>query len=238
MHSIRAFCFDVFGTVVNWREGVAAQVNTFLQQRSIQGIDPYNFADEWRSLYQPAMQACRSGQRPYVRLDILHRENLEALLRNYQLAPSQFGEHALDELSKAWHRLDPWPDSVAGLTRLKSRYIIGTASNGNIALMVNMAKRAGLPWDVILGAEVTQAYKPSPEAYTRMLDILGLEPTELCMVAAHNDDLQAAQACGLRTAFIPRPTEHGPEQTTDLQPEGNWSFVATDLTDLARLAGC
>jgi 2-haloacid dehalogenase len=184
------------------------------------------------------MQACRAGQRPYVRLDVLHRENLEAVLRNYQLAPAQFGEHALNELTKAWHRLDPWPDCVAGLTRLKSRYIIATASNGNIALMVNMAKRAGLPWDAILGAEVTQAYKPAPEAYTRMLDILALEPTELCMVAAHNDDLQAAQACGLRTAFIARPTEHGPEQTIDLQPQGNWTFVASDMNDLARQAGC
>lgn len=238
MHTIRAFCFDVFGTVVNWRDGISRDVASFMKDWGIPGIDPYQFADDWRALYQPAMQVCRSGKRPYTRLDTLHRENLEAVLRSLHLSPSQFGEEALDHLNKAWHRLDPWPDCVPGLTRLKSRYIIATASNGNISLMVNMAKRSGLPWDTILGAEVTQAYKPAPEAYTRMLDILGLESTQICMVAAHNDDLQAAQACGLRTAFIPRPTEHGPEQTTDLQPQGNWSFVATDLLDLARQAGC
>jgi 2-haloacid dehalogenase len=238
MHTIRAFCFDVFGTVVDWREGIAREVAVFLHERDLQGIDAYQFADDWRGLYQPAMQACRSGKRPYVRLDTLHRENLEIVLRNYQLSPATLGEQALDHLNKAWHRLDPWPDCVQGLARLKSKYIIATASNGNIALMVNMAKRAGLPWDTILGAEVSQAYKPAPEAYTRMLDVLGLEPTQLCMVAAHNDDLQAAQAVGLRTAFIPRPREHGPGQSTDLEPQGNWSFVATDMNDLARQAGC
>jgi 2-haloacid dehalogenase len=238
MHNIRAFCFDVFGTVVDWRQSIAREVHNFLQEHAIKGIDAHDFADAWRNLYQPAMQACRSGKRPYVRLDVLHRENLEAVLRNYQLSPDLYGEYALDHLNKAWHRLAPWPDCVQGLTRLKSKYIIATASNGNIALMVNMAKNAGLPWDAILGAEVTQAYKPAPEAYTRMLEILGLEPTQLCMVAAHNDDLQAAQACGLRTAFIARPHEHGPNQTIDLEPAGNWSFVATDMNDLARQAGC
>jgi 2-haloacid dehalogenase len=140
-------------------------------------------------------------------------------------------------LNKAWHRLDPWPDAVAGLARLKAHSIIAPLSNGNISLILNMAKHAGLPWDAILGAEVAQAYKPAPEAYLRTAEILGLRPEELCMVAAHNGDLAAAQNCGLRTAFVPRPNEHGPGQTTDLRAEGEWDVTATDFIDLAERVG-
>ncbi len=143
----------------------------------------------------------------------------------------------LDDLNRAWHRLDPWPDAAPGLARLKARFIIAPLSNGNIALMLNMAKRAGLPWDAILGAEVAQAYKPSPEAYLRTAEILGLRPEEICMVAAHNSDLAAAQACGFKTAFVPRASEHGPKQTTDLAPEGRWDVTAADFVDLAQKVG-
>jgi 2-haloacid dehalogenase len=237
MKGVKAYCFDVFGTVVDWREGVAREARRFLQKQGAVHCDAHEFADRWRALYQPAMQACRSGARPFVRLDILHRENLDAVLKEAGLNVSAIDESDIADLNQAWHRLDPWPDVVAGLTRLKRRHIIAPASNGNIALMIDIAKRSGLPWDAILGAEVTQAYKPAPEAYTRMADILGLRPEEVCMVAAHNNDLSAAKSCGLTTAFVPRPTEHGAAQTTDLAPTGQWDVIATDFIDLAKQAG-
>ncbi|NYT86173.1 haloacid dehalogenase type II [Pollutimonas harenae] len=230
---MKAFCFDVFGTVVDWRTGVAREASEFFSRHQLAGIDPYDFADAWRNLYQPAMEACRSGKRPFTRLDILHRENLEIVLRKYDVNPDKLDDDALAQLNSAWHRLDPWPDVVTGLTQLKRNHIIAPASNGNIALMVNMAKRAGIPWDAILGAEVTQAYKPSPPAYTRMVEILGFEPQEVCMVAAHNNDLHAARQCGLATAFVARKSEHGVHQTTDLEPSEDWDFVVRDFNELA-----
>jgi 2-haloacid dehalogenase len=235
---IKAFCFDVFGTVVDWRSGIARDSAIFFERHGLRGLDPLRFADAWRGRYQPAMQACRDGHRPYVRLDILHRENLEHVLAEMRVDLRNIDESELAWLNMAWHRLDPWPDVVAGLTRLKTKYIIAPASNGNIALMVGIAKRSGLPWDAILGAEVTQAYKPAPPAYTRMPEILGLRPEEVCMAAAHNSDLHAAQDCGLATAFIARPGEHGPGQTLDLAPTGDWDIVAQDFKDLASKAGC
>ena len=180
-------------------------------------IDPAAFADAWRRRYMPAMEEVRSGRRPFVRLDVLHRENLEALLPEFGIDPASVPPSELDTLNLAWHRLDPWPDSVPGLTRLKGGFIIAPLSNGNIRLMLDMAKRASLPWDAILGAELAQAYKPSPEAYFRTAEALMLRPEQVCLVAAHNNDLAAARGCGLRTAFVPRPMEHGPGQTIDLK---------------------
>lgn len=184
------------------------------------------------------MEECRSGRRPFARLDVLHRENLEAVLLDAGADLTAIAPQALDDLNCAWHRLDPWPDAIAGLQRLKTRYVIAPLSNGNVSLLLNMAKRAGIPWDAILGAEVAGAYKPQPEAYLRTVDILGLTPDEVALVAAHNGDLQAARACGLRTAFVPRPYEHGLGQTTDLVPAEPWDIVATDFVDLARQLGC
>ena len=175
------------------------------------------------------MEEIRSGRRPFVRLDVLHRENLEAVLPEFEIDSASVPPSELEALNLAWHRLDPWPDSVPGLTRLKRRFIIAPLSNGNIRLMLDMAKRAGLPWDAILGAEIAQTYKPSPEAYLRNAEALMLEPEQVCLVAAHNGDLAAARGCGLRTAFIPRPTEHGPDQTTDLGPEEDWDAGARDM---------
>ncbi|WP_237216974.1 haloacid dehalogenase type II [Falsiroseomonas oryziterrae] len=237
MSDIRALLFDVFGTVVDWRGGIAREAAPFLARHGI-AMDPHVFADAWRARYQPAMQAVRSGARPFARLDTLHRENLDAVLRDAGADPARIPVAELDALNRAWHRLDPWPDSVAGLTRLKSRFVIAPLSNGNVALLLNMAKRAGLPWDAILGAEVAQAYKPQPEAYLRTAEILGLPPSACMMVAAHNDDLAAAGRCGLATAFVARPTEHGPSQTTDLAPAERWDVVATDFNDLADRLGC
>ncbi len=183
------------------------------------------------------MEAVRSGKRPFVRLDVLHRENLVAVLPEFGVDPSTPPPSELDALTLAWHRLDAWPDSAPGLKRLKRRFIIAPLSNGNIRLMLDMAKRADLAWDAILGAEIAQAYKPAPEAYLRNAEALALRPERICMVAAHNDDLAAARSCGLRTAFIPRPTEHGPGQTSDLEPEQNWDVVANGIEDLAARLG-
>jgi 2-haloacid dehalogenase len=230
---VRALVFDVFGTVVDWRSGVARDAAPLLARHGAASADPFVFADAWRNRYDPAMEAVRSGGRPFVRLDVLHRENLEAALPDFGIDPARVPALELDALNLAWHRLDPWPDVVPGLTRLKRRFVIAPLSNGNVILMLDMAKRAGLPWDAILGAELAQAYKPDPEAYLRTVDILAMRPDEVCMVAAHNGDLAAARACGLATAFVPRPTEHGPGQTRDLQPEQDWDVVARDFDDLA-----
>jgi 2-haloacid dehalogenase len=234
LNGVRALLFDVFGTVVDWRSGVAREAAPFLRRRGAASVDPFAFADAWRARYQPAMEQVRSGRRPFARLDVLHRENLEAILPEFGVDRNTAAASELDELNLAWHRLDPWPDSVAGLTRLKAGFIIAPLSNGNIALILNMAKRAGLPWDAILGAEVAQAYKPAPEAYLRTADVLAMEPREICLVAAHNGDLAAARECGMRTAFIPRPAEHGPSQTTDLSADQDWDVIAADMGDLAE----
>jgi 2-haloacid dehalogenase len=236
--SVKALVFDVFGTVVDWREGVARDARTFLARHGRAEVDAYAFADAWRRRYQPAMEEVRAGRRPFTRLDVLHRENLEQVLREHGMEPERIEPAELDWLNRAWHRLDPWPDAIPGLLRLKARYFIAPLSNGNILLLANMAKRAGIPWDAILGAEPVRAYKPQPEAYARTAEILALAPAELAMVAAHNGDLAAARRVGLRTIFVPRPTEHGPGQTTDLRAESDWDIVAGSFEEVADRLGC
>ncbi|WP_372617878.1 haloacid dehalogenase type II [Falsiroseomonas sp.] len=237
MRQVKALLFDTFGTVVDWRSGVARESAPFLAKHGV-AMDPVAFAVAWRKRYQPAMEAVRTGQRPFERLDVLHRENLEATLRDAGADPAAIPEADLAAWNRAWHRLDPWPDGIAGLARLKTRFIIAPLSNGNIALLLNMAKRAGIPWDTVLGSEVAQAFKPTPQAYLRTAEVLGLEPAECMMVAAHNRDLAAARRCGLMTGFVARPTEHGPGQTTDLAAEQDWEVVATDFMDMADKLGC
>lgn len=233
---VQALLFDVFGTVVDWRAGVAREAAIFLA-RHAPHVDAFAFADGWRGHYAPAMAEVRAGRRAFVRLDVLHRENLEKTLADFGVEAGKIPASMLDELNLAWHRLDPWPDSVPGLQRLKGGFIIAPLSNGNIRLMLDMAKRAGLPWDAILGAEIAQSYKPAPEAYLRSAEALMLKPEQICMVAAHNGDLAAARGCGLRTAFISRPSEHGPGQTTDLAPTQAWDAVARNMEDLAEQLG-
>jgi 2-haloacid dehalogenase len=232
---IKALTFDVFGTVVDWRSSIAREGQALGRAKQLD-VDWVKFADAWRGLYQPAMDRVRRGEVPWTKLDDLHRMSLVQLLDEFKIRG--LSEAEIDEMNRAWHRLDPWPDAVAGLTRLKRRFILATLSNGNVALMVNMAKRAGLPWDAILGAEVVQCYKPQPQAYLGTAALLGLAPAECLMVAAHNGDLGAAQAHGFRTAFVLRPTEHGPGQKTDLKAERDWDVVATDFEDLASKLGC
>ncbi len=229
---LRAFVFDVFGTVVDWRSGVAREAGPFLARHGHPDADAGAFADAWRRRYAPSMEEVRSGRRPFTRLDVLHRENLGATLQEFGIDPDQVPAAELDVLNLAWHHLDPWPDSVAGLSRLKQHAIIAPLSNGNIVLMLDMAKRAGLPWDAILGAEVVQAYKPMPEAYLRTAEVLAMRPEELCMVAAHESDLEAARGCGLRTCFVKRPLEHGPSASPVVQ-KGSWDLSVADLGALA-----
>lgn len=232
--NVKALTFDVFGTVVNWRDSIAREAKAILGPKG-HDKDWHSFADRWRARYQPAMDKVRKGERPWARLDDLHRENLVDLLQEFGIAGLDEGE--VEHLNRAWHRLDPWPDAVEGLTRLKRKFILATLSNGNVALMVNMAKRAGLPWDAILGAEIARAYKPQPEVYLRCAEALGLAPSSVMMVAAHNGDLVAAAGCGLQTAFVPRPTEYGFNQTSDLAPEHDFDVVARDFIDLAHQLG-
>ena len=235
LSEVKALTFDVFGTVVNWRDSIAREAKSFLAPKGYDK-DWHAFADRWRARYQPAMDKVRKGERPWVKLDDLHRENLVELLQEFGIGG--LSESEIDHLNRSWHRLDGWPDTVEGLTRLKRNYILATLSNGNVALMVNMAKHAGLPWDAILGAEVAQAYKPSPQAYDRTAAFLGLEPRECMMVAAHNSDLLAARGRGFRTAFVSRPLEHGPNKTRDLRAEHDFDVVADDFIDLAAKLGC
>jgi 2-haloacid dehalogenase len=236
MQEIRACLFDVFGTVVDWRSSVSRDLAAFGKEKGIPGIDWLEFAVEWRKLYQPAMDEVRSGRRAWTILDVLHRESLDKLIARYRLQGLSAAD--IDHMNRAWHRLDPWPDVVEGLTRLKRKRIIAPCSNGNVALMVNLAKRAGLPWDCILGAEVARAYKPMPEAYLNSCRLLGLAPAQVLMVAAHNNDLKAAKAQGLNTAFVARPTEHGPGQTTDLAADPACvDLPAKDFVELAARLG-
>jgi 2-haloacid dehalogenase len=232
---VRALLFDVFGTVVDWRSSIIRELSAWGASSGI-SADWTAFADDWRALYQPSMEEVRSGRRPWTILDVLHRESLETLLARHGI--TNVSEADKIHLTKAWHRLSPWPDTVAGLTRLKSKFVIGTLSNGNVALLTWMAKNAGLPWDVILSAETAQAYKPMPEAYVRSATMLGLEPQQVMLVAAHNDDLAGAAAQGLATAFVARPTEHGPGQTKDIAATGPWNVIADSFTDLADKLGC
>ena len=232
---IRALTFDVFGTVVDWRTSIIREGQDLGRRKGLD-VDWDAFADRWRSLYQPAMERVRSGALPWMKLDDLHRLNLDQLLAEFDV--SGLAEEDIEHLNRAWHRLDPWPDSVAGMARLKSRFIVAALSNGNIALIVNMAKRAGIPWDVILGAEVARHYKPQPEAYLTAADMLGLAPEQCLMVAAHNSDLEAAAGCGFKTAFVCRPAESGPDQTIDLEPGPGVDFSAQDFLDLADQLGC
>jgi len=233
--AVKALVFDVFGTVVDWRTSVAGEVNRLAAAKGWT-VDGYAFADRWRGLYQPSMRPVRRGEAPYRRLDDLHRESLTTVLEEFELSLDDPEER--EHLNRVWHRLTPWPDSVPGLNRLKSRYIIATLSNGNVSLMVNMAKHAGLPWDMILGAEPAQNYKPKSVVYLTAADWLDLEPAEIIMTAAHNHDLEAARKLGFRTAFIARPTEYGPHQDRDFKAESDWAYIVDSMEQLADALGC
>src|SRR3984957_8250243 len=234
MSEIKALTFDVFGTVVDWRNGVAREAESVLAPRG-HALDWGAFADGWRARYMPAMAKVARGERPFAVLDVLHRENLVELLADTGI--TGLGEAEIDELNLAWHRLDPWPDVLEGMARLKRHFILASLSNGNVALMVDLARRAGLPWDVILGAEVARAYKPSAEAYDSAARMLALRPSECLMVAAHPADLAAAAARGFRTAYIHRPLERGPGREAKRPATGTFDYAVDSFTELAEALG-
>lgn len=231
---VRAILFDTFGSVVDWRGSLIADLSAWAAGRGIAG-DWAGLVDAWRAAYAPSMDRVRRGELPWTILDDLHRSTLERLVVQFGIAGLDADD--LDHINRGWHRLAPWPDAVDGLTRLRRRYIIGPLSNGNVALLVNMAKTAGLPWDMVCSTELFGHYKPDPETYLGAARILGLRPGQVMMAAAHNGDLAAARACGLRTAFWPRVTEYGPLQARDFAATSDWDIVATDIGDLATQLG-
>lgn len=233
---VKALVFDVFGTVVDWRTSLIADFTAWGERRGFKA-DWTALVDGWRAVYAASMDEVRKHpERGYVILDVLHRRSLERLVE--QLSISGLSEADLHYLTMGWHRLHPWPDSVAGLARLKTKYIIGPLSNGNVALLTEMAKFAGLPWDLILSAELFEHYKPDAETYLGAARLLCLPPEQVMMVAAHNNDLKAAQSHGLKTAFVARPTEYGPLQKRDFEANGDWDIVAKDFGGIADRMGC
>ena len=232
--NIKALIFDVFGTIVDWRTSVIREAARFGKVHGLER-DWEAFAVAWRGKYRPYMDKVRSGELPWTNLDRLHRMALDELLGEFDIRG--IDEEAKDELNLAWHRLDPWPDAAPGLYRLKRRFIVAPMSNGNVALMTNMGKYAGLPWDCILGAELARHYKPDPESYLKAVELLMLRPEQVMMVAAHQGDLLAAQKAGLRSAFVPRPMEFGGDTRPDPTPDPSFDVVASDFVDLADRLG-
>ncbi|MBC7802534.1 MAG: haloacid dehalogenase type II [Candidatus Parcubacteria bacterium] len=228
---VQALIFDVFGTVVDWRGSILRECRELGRRKKL-AVDWDAFTDAWRAGYKPAMARVRSGALPWKNIDNLHRMILDELLVRFGIAG--LAEEEIDHLNRVWHRLDPWPDARRGLALLKRRHVIATLSNGNVSLLVNMAKHAKLPWDAVLSAELFRHYKPDPEAYLGAAAMLGFEPSQVMMVAAHKDDLRAAQACGLATAFVRRPREKGPKAKVDVTPEPSFDVNAKDFVDLAR----
>jgi len=231
--AVKALTFDTFGTVVDYRSTIIAEGEALGRAKKLE-VDWAKFADAWRAGYGPAMNRVRSGELPWTKLDRLHRMTLDKLLPDFRI--SGLSEQEIDHLNRVWHRLKPWPDAVPGLTRLKKKYIIAPLSNGNVALLTNMAKHAGLPWDCILGAEVARHYKPDKEAYLTAAELLDLKPEEILMVAAHQNDLAAARALGFHTAFVPRPKE-GPNGEKNFTPDSRLDVVADDFVALAARLG-
>jgi 2-haloacid dehalogenase len=231
---VRALTFDVFGTTMDWRNSIRRELEAVGSAKGVAG-DWKKFADSWRAGYGPSMNRVRNGELPWMKLDDLHRLILDELLPQFGL--ESMNDEERHELNQAWHRLDPLPDAVPGLTRLKEKFIIAPLSNGNMSLLTNLSKRAGLPWDCILSAELCQHYKYDPETYKMAADLLGVGLDELMMVAAHKGDLRAAHALGLKTAFVPRPDEYGGDRKVDVTPEAFFDVVADNFLDLADKLG-
>ncbi len=231
LSSVKALTFDVFGTVVNWRSSIIEEGRALGARKGLD-VDWEAFADAWRGGYGPSMARVRRGELPWMTIDELHRLILDDLLARFNI--EGLNEAEIADFNRAWHRLRPWPDAVEGLTRLKRKYVIATLSNGNVALLVNMAKRAGLPWDTVLSSELARHYKPAPEVYQTAARLLGLETREVMMVAAHPGDLRAAASTGMRTAYVPRPLEWGPRSSRKVDMSEEVDVVASDFVELAR----
>lgn len=231
--NIKALFFDVFGTLVDWRTSIASEAQTILEPLGYR-IDWFAFADAWRGEYQTGMEEVRSGRIPFSRLDVIHRRNLDRILPRFEL--EKVAEEHIVALNLAWHRLDAWPDVPGGLARLRTKFWLGPVSNGNISLIVDLARRNDMPWDAILGAEIAGDYKPKPRVYLAACEAFDLPPERCMMVAAHSNDLVAAANCGLKTAHIARPNEKGPGKG-ESAPSVKVDFAARDLLDLAGQLG-
>ena len=226
--------FDTFGTVVDWRGSLIADLTAYGRTRGVWADWPA-LVDAWRAAYHPSMDRVRKGELPWTRLDDLHRMSLDALVKDFGI--KGLTEQDLEHINLGWHRLNPWPDSVAGLTRLKQRFVIGPLSNGNVSLLTYMAKHAGLPWDMVFGSDLFRHFKPDPETYLGVARMMDLAPDQVMLAAAHNGDLANARKCGLMTAFFARPLEYGPNQKRDYAAEQEWDYVARDIEDLATKLG-
>ncbi len=229
-----AIVFDTFGSVVDWRSSLIADLTNYASGRGVASDWPA-LVDAWRAAYHPSMDRVRKGELPWTRLDDLHRASLNRLVSDFGI--QGLSEDDLVHINLGWHRLHPWADAVPGLTRLKSRFIIGPLSNGNVSLLLNMAKFAGIPWDMIFGSDLFGHFKPDPETYLGVARLLDLRPDQVMMAAAHNGDLAAARSCGLLTAFFPRPNEYGPHQKRDYAADQDWDIVAADIQDMASKLG-
>jgi 2-haloacid dehalogenase len=232
---VKLLVFDTFGTVVDWRSVIIEEGEQLSKAKKLTVNWPA-FADEWRGAYGPSMNRVRRGELPWTKLDVLHRMSLDTLLAKHGIA-SAFTEPEKVHLNRVWHRGRPWPDSVPGLTRLKTRFVIAPLSNGNISLLTNMAKAGGIPWDCILGAELVRHYKPDPEAYLSPAEFFDLKPSEVMMAAAHQGDLQGPKKLGLRTAYVHRPYEGGTAGTPQMPASGSFDLIANDIRELAGMLG-
>ena len=229
-----AIVFDTFGSVVDWRGTLVAEMQMLATERGVVG-DWEAAADAWRNGYHRILDEVTDGKRAWANLDLLHRELLDEALAAQGI--TGFSESDLQHINLGWHRLKAWPDAVPGLLRLKRKYIVGSLSNGTVALLVNMAKRANLPWDVVFGSDIFRQFKPHPETYLGTARLLGIKPGQLMLASAHNGDLANARKNGLMTAFFIRPTEYGPQQTIDLTAEQDWDIIANDIEDMAAKLG-
>jgi 2-haloacid dehalogenase len=237
LQSVRMLVFDTFGTVVDWRSGIIAEGEALGRTKGFKVPWP-EFADAWRGGYGPSMNRVRKGELPWTKLDRLHRMILDELLVRFKM--EGLSEQEKDHLNRAWHRLNPWPDAVAGLTRLRKRFVIAPLSNGNVSLLTNMAKHGGIPWDCIMSTELVRHYKPDPETYRMPAEFFDLEPPAVMMVAAHSGDLQSAKAVGLRTAYVHRPLEFGrdrPDRAPQRPPSGQFDLICKDFVELAAQLG-
>ena len=233
--NITAVIFDTYGTVVDWRSSITAKGRALAERKGIEGVDWEAFANAWRAGYHPAMDKVRKGEMPWTTNDTLQRNRLDEIVIEFGI--EGLSEAEKDEFNRAWHRLQPWPDSVKGLTRLKRKYTIGTLSNGSFFLLANMAKHSGLPWDCIISADNFRHFKPDPEIYLGAVELFGGEAESVMLVAAHNDDLRHARSHGMKTAFIARPTEYGPDQEKDLEAEDDWDIVTGGIEGVAEALG-
>lgn len=228
---VEALVFDVFGTVVDWRGSIIREGQLLAEREGYENVDWGRFADRWRAGYGPAMDRVRNGELPWTKLDALHRMILDELVEEFGL--TDLSESEMRQFNNAWHRLSPWPDAIQGLNRLRNEYVIATLSNGNVSMLVDIAKNGGLNWDTVLSAELSRHYKPDPEAYLKAAELLSVEPTQLLMVAAHPGDLRAAARAGLSTAYVHRPLERGPEREVERPPAGSFDLHVEDFLELA-----